>query len=148
MQQRYMLTIWDLFNLNGSDVIGGEAVIAIMDGDQEVDRITISGKCQSPNCYRRSYTGKPGLAARLVSGPDTLSFAWDKSGADPFRPVIAWRRRLSNPPDREPIEADIRDGRAEYLLSGPYSLGEGSRIEVVDGLLLWSGGSTRSCPDA
>ncbi|PZW77324.1 hypothetical protein DFS21_10983 [Pseudomonas sp. 2848] len=61
MQQHYVLTIWDLFTMSGSDVCGGEAVIAIMDGDQEVDRVTISGKCQSPSGYRRSYTGKPGL---------------------------------------------------------------------------------------
>lgn len=74
MQQRYMLTIWDLFTMNGSDVCGTEAVIAIMDGDQEVDRMTLSGKCQSPNCYSRSYTGKPGLTARLVSGAGSISF--------------------------------------------------------------------------
>lgn len=139
MQQSYVLTIWDLFKVRGSGVCGGEAVIAIMDGDQEVDRVTVSGKCQSPNGYRRSYTGKPGLTARLISGPKALSFAWDKSDADPYKSSIAWRRRLSNPPDRLPVEVDVQDGRAEYLLSGPYSLGEGGRIEVVDGKLLFTG---------
>lgn len=148
MQQRYMLTIWDLFTMSGSDVSGGEAVIAIMDGDQEIDRITISGKCQSQNGYRRSYTGKPGLTARLISGPEALSLAWDKSGVDPYQPVIAWRRRLSNPPDREPVEIDVQDGRAEYLLSGPYSLAEGGKIEVVNGQLLWSGSSIGMGQDA
>lgn len=75
MQQRYVLTIWDLFTMNGSDVCGGEAVIAIMDGDREVDRVTVSGKCQNPNGYRRSYTGKPGLTARIVSGPGRIQFS-------------------------------------------------------------------------
>ncbi|WP_256659309.1 hypothetical protein [Pseudomonas sp. F16(2018)] len=139
MQQRYVLTIWDLFTMSGSDVSGGKAEIAIMDGDQEVDRMTLSGKCQSPNGYCRSYTGKPGLTARLISGPKALSFAWDKSDADPYKSAIAWRPRLNNPPDRDPIEVDVQDGRAEYLLSGPYSLGEGGRIEVVKGRLLFSG---------
>lgn len=75
MQQRYVLTIWDLFMINGSDVCGAEAVIAIMDGDQEVDRMTLSGKCQSQDGYRRSYTGKPSLAARIVSGPGRIQFS-------------------------------------------------------------------------
>lgn len=74
MQQSYVLTIWDLVTMNGSDVCGGEAVIAIMDGDQEVERVTVSGKCQSPNGYRRSYMGKPGLTARLVLGVGAISF--------------------------------------------------------------------------
>lgn len=139
--QRYMLTIWGLFSKNGSDVCGAQAVIAIMDGEQEVDRFTISGKWQSPSGYRRSYTGKSGLTALLLSGPDGLSYVWDKDEADPYRPVIAWRRRLSNPPDREPVEVDVQDGRAECILSGPYSLGEGGRIEVVDGKLLFAGSS-------
>lgn len=72
MQQLYVLTIWGLFTMNGSDVCGGEPVIAIMDGDQEIDRITVSGKCESPSGYSRNYTGKPGLAARLVSGPGRI----------------------------------------------------------------------------
>lgn len=73
--QRYMLTIWDLFTMKGSDVCGGETVIAIMDGDREVDRMTLSGKCQSPNGYRRRYTGKPGLTARILSGPGRIQFS-------------------------------------------------------------------------
>lgn len=74
MQQRYVLTIWGLFKMNGSDVCGGEAVIAIMDGDREVDRVTVSGRCESPSGYTRSYTGKPGLTARMVSGPGSIEF--------------------------------------------------------------------------
>lgn len=58
---------------------------------------------------------------------------------DPYKPVIAWRGHLRKVPDREPVELDVQDGRAEYVLSGPYSLSEGSRIEVVKGELLFSG---------
>ena len=39
---------------------GAEAVIKIMDGEREVDLLTISGKRQNPNGHSRSYTGKPG----------------------------------------------------------------------------------------
>lgn len=74
MVRSYVLTIWDLCTMNGNDVCGGEAVIAIMDGDQEVDRIPISGKYQGQNGYRRSYIGKSGLTARLVSGVASISF--------------------------------------------------------------------------
>lgn len=74
MQQRYVLTIWDLFTIKGSDVCGGEAVIAIMDGDREVDRVTLSGKCRNPVGHRRSYTGQPGLTGRIVSGPGRIAF--------------------------------------------------------------------------
>lgn len=74
MQQRYVLTIWDLYKMSGSDVCGGETVIAIMDGEQEIDRITINGKCQGQNGYRRCYTGKPGLTARLILGVGSISF--------------------------------------------------------------------------
>lgn len=140
MQQRYMLTIWDLFTMSGDEVCGGEAVIAIMDGDQEVDRLTVTGRCQRPDGYRRSYMGKTGLSAQLVSGPEALSFAWDKPDADSYYPTIAWRRSLSNPPCREPVELDVQDGRADYLLSGPYRLSEGGSIEVVGGQLLFAGG--------
>ena len=62
---------------------------------------------------------------------------------DPFNPAITWRRGLANP-ERDPIEVDVQDGRAEYLLSGPYRMPEGSKIEVIDGKVLWTGG--RSTP--
>jgi len=63
---------------------------------------------------------------------------------DPYQPTIAWRPRLSSQPDREPVELDVQDGRAEYLLSGPYRMTEGSKIEVVGGKLQWSGGRSQS----
>ncbi|SPO56177.1 protein of unknown function [Pseudomonas sp. JV551A1] len=60
---------------------------------------------------------------------------------DPYVPVIVWRRRFVTPPDREPDVVDVQQGRAEYLLSGPYRLTEGARVEVIDGALLWTGSS-------
>ncbi|MEE1869085.1 hypothetical protein [Pseudomonas auratipiscis] len=74
MQQNYVLTIRDLLTVKGGDVCGGEAEIAIMDGDQEVDRLIVSGKCREPSVYSRSYSGKPGLTARLVSGVGSITF--------------------------------------------------------------------------
>lgn len=74
MQHRYMLTVWDLFTTKESDVCGAEAVIAITDGDQEIDRVMISGKCESLSGYSRGYTGKSGLTARMVSGPGRIGF--------------------------------------------------------------------------
>jgi hypothetical protein len=62
--------------------------------------------------------------------------------SDPFAPTIAWRRGFAHP-NREPVEVDVHDGRAEYLLSGPYCMSEGSKIEVVDGKILWTGGRSR-----
>lgn len=61
------------------------------------------------------------------------------SQPDPFSPTIAWRRGFTNP-SREPVEVDVQDRRAEYLLSGPYRMSEGSKIEIVDGKVLWTGG--------
>lgn len=62
---------------------------------------------------------------------------------DPYQPVIAWRSRQSNLPKREPIEIDVQDGRAEYVLSGPYHLTEGALIEVRDGKVLYRSGCSR-----
>jgi hypothetical protein len=62
---------------------------------------------------------------------------------DPYEPIIAWRQGLEHQPDRSPVEVDVHDGRAEYLLSGPYRMTENSKIEVVDGKLRWSGGRSR-----
>lgn len=141
MQQSYMLTIRDLFTVREGMLAGAHAVIAIMDGDTEVDRMSFSGLYRSPQGYCRSYTGRPGLTAQLVSGPESLNFIWDEKSADSHLPPIVWRRRLSNPPGRSPEEVDVHDGRADYTLSGPYSLGEGGKIEVINGKLLFTGGS-------
>lgn len=62
---------------------------------------------------------------------------------DQFSPVIAWRSMLGNKPNREPVEVDVQDGRAEYLLSGPYRMTEGATIEVKEGRVIWSSGRTQ-----
>ncbi len=64
--------------------------------------------------------------------------------SDQFSLVIAWRSILGSKPNREPVEIDVQDGRAEYLLSGPYRMAEGSKIEVIDGKALWTGGRIKS----
>lgn len=75
--QRYILTIHDLFTMINGRICGAEARVAILDGDVEIDRLLFSGKCQSKHGYRRSYIGKPGLKARLVSGPGRICFQAD-----------------------------------------------------------------------
>lgn len=50
---------------------------------------------------------------------------------DQFSPAIAWRSMLKNKPNREPAEVDVQDGRAEYLLSGPYNLSEGVKSKLL-----------------
>lgn len=141
--QRYMLTIYDLFTITDAGICGAEAEVAILDDGVEIDRMKFSGKCQSKEGYSRAYSGKPGLTAQLSSGPEGMNFAWGKAEVDPYQPVIAWRRRLSSPPDRDPVELDVRDGRAEYLLCGPYNLAEGGKIEVINGQLLFTGSNSK-----
>lgn len=64
------------------------------------------------------------------------------SQSDPFFPTIAWRQGFTNP-EREPVEVDVQDGRAEYALSGPYRMAEGAKIEIIGGKVLWSSGRSR-----
>ncbi len=73
-QQRYTLTIHDLFTVTEGSICGAEAVVAILDDGVEIDRVKFSGKCQSEGGYSRSYHGKSGLQAALVSGPGRLDF--------------------------------------------------------------------------
>ncbi|WP_330208934.1 hypothetical protein [Pseudomonas sp. Z13] len=72
--QRYMLTIYDLFTIGDGGICGAEAEVAILDGGVEIDRMKFSGKCQSKGGYSRSYCGKSGLEAALVSGPGRIDF--------------------------------------------------------------------------
>lgn len=73
--QRYRLTIHDLFTVTEGGICGADAVVAILDDGVEVDRVKFSGKCQSEGGYSRSYHGKSGLHAALVSaGPGRISF--------------------------------------------------------------------------
>lgn len=74
--QHYMLTIQDLFAMSGGALCGSEAEVAILDGDVEIERLQFSGKVgPGGDGYRRSYTGKPGLTAKLVVGPGRIQFA-------------------------------------------------------------------------
>lgn len=72
--QRYILTIHDLFTMADGGMCGAEAEVAILDGGVEIDRVKFSGKCQSKGGYSRSYRGKSGLEAALVSGPGRIDF--------------------------------------------------------------------------
>ena len=72
--QRYTLTIHDLFTVTEGSICGAEAVVAILDDGVEIDRVKFSGKCQSEGGYSRSYHGKSGLQAALVSGPGRIDF--------------------------------------------------------------------------
>lgn len=72
--QRYVLTIHDLFTIADGGICGAEAEVVILDAGVEIDRVKFSGKCQSKDGYRRSYTGKPGLTAKHVTGPGRIRF--------------------------------------------------------------------------
>ncbi|MHC8299622.1 hypothetical protein [Pseudomonas sp. ZS1P83] len=73
--QRYVLTINDLFTKPGGVLCGVETEVAILDGDVEIDRLQYSGKVgPGGDGYRRSYTGKTGLSAKIVSGPGSINF--------------------------------------------------------------------------
>ncbi|APC14827.1 hypothetical protein BLL42_03465 [Pseudomonas frederiksbergensis] len=62
---------------------------------------------------------------------------------NPYQPIINWRRGLTHQPERDPVEVDVQDGRAEYVLSGPYRMAEGAKIEVIGGKVQWTGGSSK-----
>ena len=73
--QHYALSIQDLFTESRDGICGAEAVISILDGALEIDRVRLSGKVgPGESVYRREYKGKPGLSAKLVSGPGRITF--------------------------------------------------------------------------
>ncbi|EIM14028.1 hypothetical protein [Pseudomonas chlororaphis] len=84
--QRYMLTIHDLFTIHGGILCGADAEVEILDDGIEIDRMKFSGMCRSVEGYSRSYAGKPGLTATLVSGPGRIRF------------------RVANTPEITPVE--------------------------------------------
>lgn len=76
--QRYILTAYDLFVLREGVTVGADAEIAILDGASEIDRMCLSGKVgPGHEGCRRSYFGKPGLIAKLVTGPGRIHFSRD-----------------------------------------------------------------------
>jgi hypothetical protein len=75
-EQRYMLTINDLFTVSAGEICGAEAKIAILDGGLEIDRLSFTGRVgPGGSGYSRTYIGKPGLAAEIVSGGCRAIFA-------------------------------------------------------------------------
>ncbi len=71
--QSYILTINNLFVISGGMICGAQAEVAILDGKTEIDRLSFSGKIgPGGSGYRKSYTGRPGLTAELVSGPGEI----------------------------------------------------------------------------
>lgn len=83
------------------------------------------------------------LAAALDTAANHVLAEAEKfqvSTGDPYSPTIIWRRNHARD-DRDPVEVDVHDGRAEYLLSGPYRLAEGSSIQVTKGKVVWCGSS-------
>jgi hypothetical protein len=77
----YTLTIHDLFAMSGGALCGADADVAILDAGIEIDRVRFSGMCRSPEGYRRHYSGKHGLTAKLVAGPGRISFEAVKAEA-------------------------------------------------------------------
>ena len=70
--QRYSLTIYELFTISGGTMCGAEAEVTFLDAG--IDRVELSGKCQSKHGYPRVYAGKSKLTAKLVSGPGRIQF--------------------------------------------------------------------------
>lgn len=73
--QRYTLNIRDLFICSSEGLCGAEVVVAILDGDTEIDRLSFKGKVgPGGDGHSRSYCGKPGLKAGVVAGVGRISF--------------------------------------------------------------------------
>lgn len=74
--QSYTLTILDLFVLTRGAICGAEAVVAIFDGDTEIDRMSFKGKVGSGgDGYCRTFVAKPGLTAKIISGPGSITLS-------------------------------------------------------------------------
>lgn len=72
--QSYTLTIKDLFAMSGGAICGTESEVIILDGETEVDRVRFCGKAgPGGSGYCLSFTGKPGLTAKIASGPGSIT---------------------------------------------------------------------------
>lgn len=72
--QRYMLTIKDLFTMSDGVLCGAYAEVVILDGDAEIDYLKFSGKVgPGKEGYCQSYTAGPGLKAKIVFGPGSIT---------------------------------------------------------------------------
>lgn len=85
-EQRYMLTINDLFTVSAGEICGAEAKIAILDGGLEIDRLSFTGMVgPGGRGYSRTYIGKPGLSASLVTEHGNIRF--EKAAAADLIPM-------------------------------------------------------------
>ncbi|MCF5714302.1 hypothetical protein I9H06_16310 [Pseudomonas tremae] len=82
-QQKYFLTIWDLFTVQDGQLCGAEAEVSILDNGVEIDQMRFTGMHRTHEGYRRAYIGKPGLTARLSCGPGRIAFASQEAEATP-----------------------------------------------------------------
>jgi hypothetical protein len=72
--QKYTLNIRNLFGTSSSVVCGVEVVVALLDGDTEIDRLNFKGKVgPGGDGFSLSYTGKPGLRAEIISDPGSVT---------------------------------------------------------------------------
>ncbi|MFJ2319185.1 hypothetical protein [Pseudomonas sp. NPDC087817] len=71
----YQITVRDLYRIENGVVCGDEAIVAIKSQGQEIDRLRFAGKCSSTDGFRRTYLGKPGLTASLISGHCKIEFS-------------------------------------------------------------------------
>lgn len=72
--QRYFLTIRNLFSMSRGALCGAKTEVAILDNGKEIDQLTFEGKVgPGGEGYSRSYSAKPGLKAKIVSGPGSIT---------------------------------------------------------------------------
>ncbi|MEN5136079.1 MULTISPECIES: hypothetical protein [unclassified Pseudomonas] len=77
----YHITVRDLYRIENGAICGDEAIVAITSQGQEIDRLRFAGKCSSADGFRRTYFGRPGLAASLISGNCKIEFCEQQLGA-------------------------------------------------------------------
>ena len=77
----YQITVRDLYRIENGAVCGDEAIVAITSQEQEIDRLRFAGKCSSADRFSRTYWGKPGLSASLISGNCKIEFSEQQPGA-------------------------------------------------------------------
>lgn len=81
MQRSYVLIIRDLFAVRDGVMCGGLAFVSIVDDGEEIDRLHFEEKV-CPDGYQRRYTGKPGLKAKIVSGPGVIQMRVENDAQD------------------------------------------------------------------
>ena len=77
----YQITVRDLYRIENGAVCGDEAIVAVTSQGLEIDRLRFAGKCSSADGFSRTYRGKPGLTASLISGNCEIEFSVQHPGA-------------------------------------------------------------------